>query len=528
MRERLVAVGASVAAAALLVAGWWTFWFLCDDAYIAFRYVDHGLRGWGYVWNPEPFLPVEGYTSFLWVVLLHAVWALTGVEPPDSANPLGLLFGLGTLAITAVVAWRMPLSPAIRVPVFVLVLLGVVTNRTFLAWTSSGLETSLFTFELVAWAAVALVGRPVEDRRHLVLLATLAALLALTRPDGYLFCAATVAIGALRGPDPLPALPFLLPLAHVLWRRATYGLWLPNTYYAKHVAPWPQAGLPYMGAFLLEYGYWIWALVALAALVRLPRVRPQRPELGRAFAVAALVGHVAYYVLLVGGDHFEFRIFQHLVPLLVVTLPWLSDRLVRPSRTVAVLVAMLLVGLPIPWTHWAHTKDLHDREQTRKLRYKVAPHFPLPVRWYAAAWDEMQDFCIGRFVGLRHQNHKNFLAYQWTRFPTREEGLALPTDDFPVYHHISVGAPGWVMPTIAIVDDFGLSDRVIAASPPRTTDPARRFMAHDRKPPPGYVECFEPNVRVSETGKVAIRQRKTPMTADRIRACEAEFLARTR
>jgi arabinofuranosyltransferase len=331
-------------------------------------------------------------------------------------------------------------------------------------------------------------------------------------------------------PELTLAAPFLLPLGHLAWRRATYGLWLPNTYYAKHVAPWPEAGLPYLGSFLLEYAYWVWAVVAVVALAAAARHalshRPPLDDLAPAVAIATLFGQVAYYVLLIGGDHFEFRIFHHLVPLLVLSLPWMSDRLaIRPSRSLALLGVMIAFGLAIPWIHWAHTKDLPTREDTKKLRYKVAPHFPLPVRWYASAFDDMQDFLIGRFVGLRHPTHKTFLEFQTTRFPTREEGLALPDEGFPVFHHISVGYPGWVMPTIPMIDDFGLSDRIIASSKPREVRPYRRFMAHDRRAPPGYIQCFDPNVTVAPDGKVTIAPRATPMTADRIVACETKFLA---
>ena len=66
-----------LAGGAALVAGWQLFWFLTDDAFIAFRYVSNSQFGRGYVWNPPPFLPVEGYTSFLWVALLDGVWRLT-------------------------------------------------------------------------------------------------------------------------------------------------------------------------------------------------------------------------------------------------------------------------------------------------------------------------------------------------------------------------------------------------------------------------------------------------------------------
>lgn len=86
---------------AALVFGWRVFWFLTDDAYIAFRYVSNAHLGYGYVWNAPPFLPVEGYTSFLWVLLLDIVWRILGVEPPASANWISLVFSCSTLVLAA-------------------------------------------------------------------------------------------------------------------------------------------------------------------------------------------------------------------------------------------------------------------------------------------------------------------------------------------------------------------------------------------------------------------------------------------
>ena len=44
-----------------LFLGWRLFWFLTDDAFIAFRYISQAHDGHGYVWNAPPFQPVEGY-----------------------------------------------------------------------------------------------------------------------------------------------------------------------------------------------------------------------------------------------------------------------------------------------------------------------------------------------------------------------------------------------------------------------------------------------------------------------------------
>lgn len=119
---------------------------ICDDAYITFRYVSNAHDGHGLVWNPPPFEPVEGYTSWLWAVLLWCVWSWFGVEPPDCANALTITFGVLQLAVLLVagLALRNRKNGVLPLAVLVCMLLAVVSNRTFLRWMTGGLETSLF------------------------------------------------------------------------------------------------------------------------------------------------------------------------------------------------------------------------------------------------------------------------------------------------------------------------------------------------------------------------------------------------
>ena len=46
-------------------------------------------------------------------------------------------------------------------------------------------------------------------------------------------------------------------------------------------------------------------------------------------------------------------------------------------------------------------------------------------------------------------------------------------------------------------------------------------MAHERMPPPGYLECFEPDIRVARGRRVVRQPRSAPLTPERVRACEA-------
>ena len=46
-------------------------WTVHEDAFISFRYARHFAEGHGLRWNVDE-APVEGYTNFLWVVMMAA------------------------------------------------------------------------------------------------------------------------------------------------------------------------------------------------------------------------------------------------------------------------------------------------------------------------------------------------------------------------------------------------------------------------------------------------------------------------
>ena len=273
-RKRRIAL--IILAAAVLVSvylGWRLFWFLTDDSFIDFRYISNSHFGLGYVWNAPPFRPVEGYTSFLWVVLLDYVWRLTGIEPPDSSTYVSLFFSYLTLLTGSLMVLKMNLRPEFgkrRILFLTLILVGVISNRTFLAWTSSGLEAAMFNFFFTLWIFCCLY-LPAQSKRWLFGVTVSATLVCLTRPDGLLITLVTLllvghAIYCKARERKLAATHFilcgslLLIPAHLLWRHAFYGAWLPNTYYAKTVPGrfWLEAGMRYSLSFAQEYSLWVW------------------------------------------------------------------------------------------------------------------------------------------------------------------------------------------------------------------------------------------------------------------------------
>src|SRR5262245_30182050 len=61
-------------------------YWLCDDAFISFRYVRNLVTGHGLVFNVGE--RVEGYSNFLWVIELAAIWKLLGVVPEHASVAL--------------------------------------------------------------------------------------------------------------------------------------------------------------------------------------------------------------------------------------------------------------------------------------------------------------------------------------------------------------------------------------------------------------------------------------------------------
>ncbi len=531
--------------------GWRTFWFLTDDAHIAFRYVSNYRLGHGLVWNPAPFRPVEGYTSFLWVMVLSAVWKITGYDPPTAANYLTLGWAALTLVLTGVVVLKLPLGERLapyRLYVLAAVLIGLLSNRTFLAWTSSGLETAMFNALLLAWMC-AWWWLPRHTAWRTAGVSTLVALVYLARPDGLLFALASVALfacdawfreGKWRLADRLALAPLLVIPGHLLWRKSFYGEWLPNTHYAKSDPRWlwVMSGVRYALSFTIEYALWFWfglALVAVWTVVRrrevalawLRRTSAHREmACGAAIIGLSLAAQVAYYTLVIGGDHFEFRVYSHLLPLIFVSTIWMLGIIGARPRTAAVFgVVFLGSSLIIPWTHWLASQRLTTREETSYMKVSVAdtlaryvPVLPGALSAYLRWYDSLQFWLIDHAVCMRHQEHKVFYLFLTHVLPSRKVGATLRDDHYPVVTQTSVGVLAWVLPYVNVIDEHGLNDYVVAHSTQKTGD----LMAHSRCPPPGYLECFRPNVAIRD-GQATILPRPIPLTAADIRLCEARF-----
>lgn len=110
-----------------------------DDPFISFRYARNLAHGRGLVFNDGE--RVEGYSNFLWVIML-AGGITAGVDPIIFSKILGVIFNSGTLLTVVFLSYRL-FGPSLYMLVPPL-LLGL--NIDFIRWGGGGLETPMFTF----------------------------------------------------------------------------------------------------------------------------------------------------------------------------------------------------------------------------------------------------------------------------------------------------------------------------------------------------------------------------------------------
>lgn len=309
------------ALAALFVYHALHFSFVQDDSFITFRYVRNLVNGNGLVFNIGE--RVEGYTTFLWTILL-AVPALAGIDLIAGARWLGIAAGAGSLFFLWQLSRRVTRAPVLAAVPAIAVLLTV-SNSSGAYWTVSGMETPLFTLFLVAGAWVYL--RELQSQKRFLLTPCVFVLLSLTRPEGVLLYAltglhyATVTFIVRRSTlhaerERLATFVglFAAPIAlFMAWRLSYYGYLFPNTYYAKagFSAEYLRAGWDYAVFFARTYML-DGALIGAALAVVLWKRRS-----AEILYLIVLTGGYCAYVVSVGGDVLHaFRFFVPVLPFL--------------------------------------------------------------------------------------------------------------------------------------------------------------------------------------------------------------------
>ena len=323
----------------------WVMRFIQDDAFISFRYAANLAAGHGLVWNPG-LPPVEGYTNFLWTVLMAGPIGL-GWDPVLVSQLMGVACFAWALVMTARLAAKVGGDGTTAL----LAVLLTGTNYTFLAWATGGMATMLQAALVTSCAVLAVDALEAQKRsvRGLAVFSVLAGVAVLVRPDsllptGVMALLVTVAwwrqgtTAAVRTRQALallmPALVLVVPYA--LWKLSFYGALVPNTFQAKAAQlTSSRAGLRFLLEFVVSYA-WLPVIFLSVAVAR--RMRPRGATMLLTVVVTWLV-----YLVAIGGGFMEFRLLVPMLPVAAVLLlaPLAAEGIVRWRP---VLVAGLIAG----------------------------------------------------------------------------------------------------------------------------------------------------------------------------------------
>jgi arabinofuranosyltransferase len=327
---------ASILVASLLLA--YVNRFVQDDAFISFRYASHLVHGEGLVWNPGE--RVEGYTNFLWTLLMSVPIAL-GHDVVLFSQLMGFLAFLGSLWVTFELARLIFGSDATAL--LATLLLG--TNYSFSAYATGGLETQLQAFLVVTVLYLVIKSRPEADRPLPAAgLSLLAASALMVRLDSIVIIAPAFvllawSLGKNKSYAALAA--SLVPGAIVLvawfvWKYTYYGSVLPNSYYAKAAASVASLRLGVAYVFHFVVSYFLFPFVIIAPF----RARKLLQPTGARLLVVILAAWMIYIVR-VGGDFMEFRFMVPVLPLTMILLARLITTFERRTTRIALIVLVL-------------------------------------------------------------------------------------------------------------------------------------------------------------------------------------------
>ncbi len=298
-----------------------------DDAFISFRYAKNLIDGFGLVYNVGE--TVEGYTNFLWTVLIAGAM-LISLEPIIFTQVVGIVSYLFTFLILIYLSVKLSNRSTTKSILFPLAAIAVMLQYDSQVWATSGLETAWVTF-LVTLAFAILI---LAESKKLFLVAGIIMILAvLSRPDAMIFYLMALPYIYLRSKKPLPnMIYYLVPLVIIYlpyWiiRYSYYGYPFPNTYYAKSAyLSWYSQGFIYFWTYIKTYYALILLLPAIAWTI--PRLfnhfkaeKSISEKYHRVWLLTILfIVPFIFYVVRVGGDFMFARFFIPIAPICFLIL----------------------------------------------------------------------------------------------------------------------------------------------------------------------------------------------------------------
>ena len=333
-----------------------------DDAYITFRYAANFLSGHGLVFNTGE--RVEGYTNFLWVMLMALFKGVFGIEYLTFSKVVGVITGSAIFFLLYfLLKHHFEKTP---IPLHISLVVVLLGNLSIAYWSIAGLETSAFTCMVLA-AVIAEYRRPQLSPALLVIASLL-------RPEGVIVFG-VILLNRLIVIRKIPwqyILFYVIPLLpFAVFKLTYYGSLFPNPYYAKSGVglEYVQSGLDYLLYFARTIG--VYGIIFVIPLIAIRKLWCKYSLL----YLYVLI--YTFYIIWIGGDVLRvYRFFVPVVPMLsflfVVSLTELIFMVVHNRRQVYYIVLVCAGGISYLMYSFSQEYVWTSRNQEIGLTDKMA------------------------------------------------------------------------------------------------------------------------------------------------------------
>ncbi|MBN2803478.1 MAG: hypothetical protein JXR91_10310 [Deltaproteobacteria bacterium] len=281
-----------------------------DDSFIFFRYANNIVTGHGPVFNINE--RVEGFTSPLWLALL-TLCQFAHIEILHGATLLGTFFTIATF-LSVLYFKGLYTHPLLRISCGLFILV----QPWVMFWATSGMETFLFTFLIVATFSRFFVEREKGGSHYLS--GVMAGLTFLSRPDAVIMIVVLqMNRQRIRSRFQFLSALAIFPFLYEIFRIYYYGQLLPNTAVLKMGFSFAHLsmGLNYIRNFITDNPVFFLSLIpAVMAIFNDKEFQHERNLIRQIYLF--IIWNMVYFIF-IGGDFFEnHRFFVSLFPFMAL------------------------------------------------------------------------------------------------------------------------------------------------------------------------------------------------------------------
>jgi len=356
-----------------------------EDCFISFRYVDNFINGKGLVFNEGE--RVEGYSNFLWVVLL-AFFRKLGISPIFMSKFLGVS---STVLLLWTVSYYSLKKNQRKIDwIYLATPLMVFFNPMLHYHAGRGLETNLYAL-LFVWAIFSF------KRRNYTNSSLAFAAIALTRPEGFVYFWLLIPMLFLdirlsrtekfHYPVPLIRLRFFVPYLSIvvcffLWRLLYYGNLLPNTVYAKTATSnfYGNPSLHMLLQFMIS-----WSYIPLFAILAIFTYHKEEWELQRSLIIPMILGGcILFFTLSIGQVQASpFRHYVPMIPIIIILFQeFLRAMKKRVEDNLPLIIGLFVIFQGMNLYTSTNLDAPKSRLHSRTFQFIGSWNFPARLKWF--------------------------------------------------------------------------------------------------------------------------------------------------